>query len=274
MRISIPDFESKKGTFDYLVKNKKSLIAKKKMGIVKSDPFYYSPAIIPGNGKTSFSVKEEGDVQPADIDTLRVKVVANTANWIDSHMDMILEGAATKSIKERKHIIPHLYDHNHSVMAEVGDVVDIYPQKLHLRELGIDKEGLTESIIFVSDVKKSYNERVFDRYKKGKATQHSIGLQYVKLELAVNDKDYEKEYDFFKKYYDLAINPEIADQYGYFWVVSEYKLIENSVVLFGSNELTGTLEVEGGEKTLEPSSGHSNEKEVSPIVRLAQLINN
>lgn len=274
MRISIPDFESKKGTFDYLVKNKKSLIAKKKMGIVKSDPFYYSPAIIPGNGKTSFSVKEEGDVQPADIDTLRVKVVANTANWIDSHMDMILEGAATKSIKERKHIIPHLYDHNHSVMAEVGDVVDIYPQKLHLRELGIDKEGLTESIIFVSDVKKSYNEKVFDRYKKGKATQHSIGLQYVKLELAVNDKDYEKEYDFFKKYYDLAINPEIADQYGYFWVVSEYKLIENSVVLFGSNELTGTLEVEGGEKTLEPSSGHSKEKEVSPIVRLAQLINN
>lgn len=274
MRISIPDFENKKETFDYLVKNKKSLIAKKKMGIVKSDPFYYSPAIIPGNGKTSFSVKEEGDVQPADIDTLRVKVVANTANWIDSHMDMILEGAATKSIKERKHIIPHLYDHNHSVMAEVGDVVDIYPQKLHLRELGIDKEGLTESIIFVSDVKKSYNERVFDRYKKGKATQHSIGLQYVKLELAVNDKGYEKEYDFFKKYYDLAINPEIADQYGYFWVVSEYKLIENSVVLFGSNELTGTLEVEGGEKTLEPSSGHSNEKEVSPIVRLAQLINN
>lgn len=274
MRISIPDFESKKGTFDYLVKNKKSLIAKKKMGIVKSDPFYYSPAIIPGNGKTSFSVKEEGDVQPADIDTLRVKVVANTANWIDSHMDMILEGAATKSIKERKHIIPHLYDHNHSVMAEVGDVVDIYPQKLHLRELGIDKEGSTESIIFVSDVKKSYNEKVFDRYKKGKATQHSIGLQYVKLELAVNDKDYEKEYDFFKKYYDLAINPEIADQYGYFWVVSEYKLIENSVVLFGSNELTGTLGVEGSEKTLEPSSGHSNKKEVSPIVRLAQLINN
>lgn len=273
MRISIPDFESKKGTFDYLVKNKKSLIAKKKMGIVKSDPFYYSPAIIPRNGKTSFSVKEEGDVQPADIDTLRVKVVANTANWIDSHMDMILEGAATKSIKERKHIIPHLYDHNHSVMAEVGDVVDIYPQKLHLRELGIDKEGLTESIIFVSDVKKSYNEKVFDRYKKGKATQHSIGLQYVKLELAVNDKDYEKEYEFFKKYYDLAINPEIADQYGYFWVVSEYKLIENSVVLFGSNELTGTLEVEGGEKTLEPSSGHSKEKEISPIVRLAQLIN-
>lgn len=274
MRISIPDFESKKETFDYLVKNKKSLIAKKKMGIVKSDPFYYSPAIIPRNGKTSFSVKEEGDVQPSDIDTLRVKVVANTANWIDSHMDMILEGAATKSIKERKHIIPHLYDHNHSVMAEVGDVVDIYPQKLHLRELGINKEGLTESIIFVSDVKKSYNEKVFDRYKKGKATQHSIGLQYVKLELAVNDKDYEKEYDFFKKYYDLAINPEIADQYGYFWVVSEYKLIENSVVLFGSNELTGTLEVEGDEKTLEPSSGHSNEKEVSPIVRLAQLINN
>src|SRR5690606_20116215 len=97
MRISIPDFESKKDTFDYLVKNKKSLIAKTKMGIVKSDPFYYSPAIIPRNGKTSFSVKEDNDVQPADIDTLRVKVVANTANWIDSHMDMILEGAATKS---------------------------------------------------------------------------------------------------------------------------------------------------------------------------------
>lgn len=272
MRISIPEFDNKKATFDYLVKNKKQLISKKKMGVVKSDPFYFSPAILPANGKTSFSFKSLEESQEADQDTLRVKVVANTANWIDSHLDMILEGAATKSINERKSLIPHLYDHEHSVMAEVGDVVDIYPQKLQLRELGINREGSTESIIFVSDVKKEYNERVFDRYKKGKATQHSIGLQYVKLELAVNDKDYEKEYDFFKKYYDIAINPEAADQYGYFWIVSEYKLIENSVVLFGSNELTGTLEVEGEEKSLEPFLEHSKENKTSKITRLAKLI--
>lgn len=273
MRIQIPEFSTKKETFDYLVKNKRQLISKKRMGVLKSDPFLYSPTFLPTYAKNSFSTKtNENQVENPDPDKVRVKIVANTANWIDSHMDMLLAGSATKSISERKGIIPHLHDHDHSVLSEVGDVVDIYVQNISLKELGLNKEGSTEAVIFISDVRKGYNSIVFDRYKNNRATQHSIGMQYVKIELAVNDKDYEKEYDFYKKYYDLAINKEIADEYGYFWVVQEYKLIENSVVLFGANEITPTLEIEG-EKNIEPFIKHSAETK-SSIVKLANLIKN
>ena len=111
-----------------------------------------------------------------------------------------------------------------------------------LRELGLDMDGTTESIIYVGDVKKEYNAKIFDKYKKGRIKQHSIGLHYVKLDLAINDEDWGKEKDFWDKYYPQVINKEVTDERGYFWVVGEYKLIENSAVLFGSNVLTPTLD--------------------------------
>ena len=76
--------------------------------------------------------------------------------------------------------------------------------------------------------------------------QHSIGLQYVKIELAINDKDEKEEFKAWEKYFPLAINKSKAESQGYFWAVKEYKLLENSAVLFGSNELTPTLEVVKG----------------------------
>lgn len=238
MRISIPEFETKKQLHNFLRSNKKELISKKRSLPIKAAPV--SMPVHRVNSKSNAFKSNEAVVE--DLDVLRVKVVANSANWVDSHQDMLLPNAPLRSIKNNKHMIPHLHDHVHSVMAEVGDVVDIYLQDISLRELGLDKDGSTQSVIFVTDIKKKLNEKVFERYKSGKIRQHSIGLQYMNLELAIDDEDSEKEYDFFKKYYDQAINPEQIDKYGYFWIISEYKLIENSAVLFGANELTPTLD--------------------------------
>lgn len=238
MRISIPEFESKKQLHNYLRSNKKALIQKKRSLPIKSEPIFMFPQSI--NQKTNAFKANEPVLE--DLDTLRVKVVANAANWVDSHQDMALPNSPLRSINNNKHMIPHLHDHNHSVMAEVGDVVDIYLQDISLQELGLKKSGSTQGVVFVTDIKKELNEKVFNRYKSGRARQHSIGLQYINLELALDDKESEKEYDFFKKYYDQAINPDQIDKYGYFWIISEYKLIENSVVLFGANELTPTLD--------------------------------
>jgi len=100
---------------------------------------------------------------------------------------------------------------------------------------------------------KDYNEKVFNQYKMGRVNQHSIGLQYLQLELAINDEESEKEFDFWNKYYDQIINKEEADKKGFFWVVQEIRLIENSAVLFGSNEATPTLD--NNIKSLESPSG-------------------
>lgn len=246
MRIQIPEFETKKQLFTYLKENKKKLIDQKKSLPITSDPVSFGTSLV--HNKT-VAFKDNSPVS-GDMDTLRVKVVANTANWVDTHMDLLLPDAPLKSIQERKGIIPHLHDHVHKLEAELGDVVDIYLTTVSLRELGLEQEGSTQVLVFVTDIKKDYNEKIFNRYKSGKINQHSIGLQYIKLELAINDSEFEKEMDFWNKYYPQVINKDVVDEKGYFWVVPEYRLIENSAVLFGSNMLTPTLD--NNMKNIEP----------------------
>lgn len=255
MRIRIPEFQTKKDRFEYLIQNKSRLIEQKKSMPIKSDPVFVIPQKVVSKGSTAF--KNE-DAEYSDPDILRVKVVANTSNYIDSHMDMLLPNGAQKSINERKGIIPFLHDHIHEIDAEIAKVVDIYYSDISLLELGINQQGSANVLIFLADIIKEYNPKIFSKYKEGRIKQHSIGLQYIKLELAINDSDYEKEQDFWNKYYPQVINKEVADEMGFFWVVPEFKLIENSAVLFGSNQLTPTLEIfEPGDstqtKSIEPS---------------------
>lgn len=264
MRIKIPEFNSKKQLYSYLVENKKDLIRQKCSMPIKSDPVISMPSVMTAEDLKSFGVKGVHFKNNEDLPegVLRVKVVANTANFVDSYLDLLLPDAPAKSIKERKGLIPHLHDHIHTTDAEVGDVVDIFLSDIPLTELGWNAKGTAQGVIFLTDIIKEYNPKVYRRYQTGRAKQHSIGLQYVKIELAINDPDYEKEYDFFMKYYDQIINKDIVDQYGYYWVVSEYKLIENSVVLFGANQLTPTLEVSEGSKG-EPEQSTQKSKPAS-----------
>jgi len=266
MRIKTPKFDNKKDLFDYLTKNKESLIKQK-----KSMPIFGEVSTI-GVSKIktkATTIKNEHGEEVENEDVIRVKVVANTANWIDSHMDMLLPGCWDKSIAERKAWIPHLHDHIHKLDAKVGDVIDIMGTTLSYSELGLDGSGSTESLVFITDIMKSFNEQIFNQYKAGKINQHSIGLQYVKLDLAINDEDSEKELEFWDKYYPQVINKDVADERGFFWVVQEIKLLENSAVLFGSNELTPTLETESkitkekesGETTPEGKSKEEEEQE-------------
>ena len=206
MRIILPEFATKKEMFSYLLKNKKSLINQKKSLPITSDPFTHDAQIKTSkDGEYSIATKANNPVIE-DVDQLRVRVVANTSNWIDSHMDMILPDAAKKSIAERKGIIPHLHDHIHQIEAEIGKVVDITLPVLSFAELGIKGTGQTQVIQFLTDVLRSDNEKVFEKYKQGRILQHSIGLQYIQLELAINDEDSEKEFDFWNKHFPNVIN--------------------------------------------------------------------
>lgn len=236
MRIDIPEFADKKGLFDYLVTNKSKLIAQKKSLPITVDAPFSSVSFSKNSTPKAASATEN------DNDTLRVKIVCNTANWCDSQFDVILPNAASRSINNRKDLIVHLKDHNYQISSEIGDVVDVYNETVSLRDLGLELDGSTQCLIMISDVKRAYDERSFMKYKAGKANQHSIGLQYIKLELAINDEDYQKEFENWNKYYDQVINKEVINESGFFWAVHEYKLLENSLVLFGANELTPTLD--------------------------------
>lgn len=226
---NMPDGER----FNYLRQNKDLLIKTKKSTPDHADVCNFGIINI---GTSRKSVEKE-----QDNGIIRRKVVANTSNWIDSQMDMILPGAVTKSLKERKSLIPHLHDHIHRLDAKVGEVFDIYEMIIQLTDLGLAKMGSTTVLVFETDIYKSYNDQIYNQYKHNKINQHSIGLQYIDIALAINDPNDNDHYDIWVKYIDMAINKELAIERGYFWIVREYKLLENSSVLFGANELTPTL---------------------------------
>lgn len=241
MRVTIPEELSGKALFDYLISNKADIIAKKCSLPIKSDGFTFGATPV----KTTGGQKSEDE--NVDTDTIRVKVVCNTAMFCDSYGDVLAPDCWEKSIKERgpkgKNIIPHLKNHEHYVEKQLGKVVDIYSEMMKISALGYDAPGTAQALIMVTDIKKKYDEKLYHLYSDLEIKQHSIGMQYVKLILAINDKDYKEEFATFSAHYDGIINKEEVERRGYFWWVPEIKLYENSAVLFGANELTPTLEV-------------------------------
>ena len=173
---------------------------------------------------------------------LKRTIVLNTYNWLDSHGDVHLTGTFGKSISERGNKIPHLHDHIFQLDARVGKPTSFYEKEISWRELGASKTGMTTALFMESEVRRSYNEKVYNDYLKNEIDQHSVAMRYVKVELAINDGDeYPKEKAVWDKVIGLLGNRKQAEEQGFFWAVSEAALIEGSAVLLGSNELTPTL---------------------------------
>ena len=132
-------------------------------------------------------------------DKLERTIIGNTYLWMDSHDDVHAKNCFSKSLKERQNKIFHLHDHEFKRTAKVGNPTAIYEKDLAWRSLGIDKIGNTQALHMDSEIIKSYNPQIFDEYKYDLVDQHSVGMQYVKIDLAVNDEDYEEEYKIWKK---------------------------------------------------------------------------
>lgn len=260
MRVKLPEFETDAELIQYLKDNKADLIKQKCSMDIYSDVFSSASPVL-NQAKPTKSSKQSGkestkaNGEEDEVTELRVKVVANTAMWLDHDMDILLPDAAKKSIEERKPLIPHIKDHVHHSDSKIGDVSDILLQELSYAELGIKGDGSTQAIVFITDVVKSYDEKIFAQYKRGAVNQHSIGLRYLQIDLAINDPDSE-EFAVWEKYFGQIINPEMAVKRGFFWAVSEIILIENSVVLLASNEITPTLATESKGDQPESSTGN------------------
>lgn len=171
-----------------------------------------------------------------------VKVIANTYYWLDSHGDVHVKGCFTKSIKENQGKIFHFDNHEHSFNSKVGNVKSVKEVNINWTDLGVQKDGKTICIIGETELVEDYNCQVYDAYKNNEINQHSVGMQYVNLQIAVKNPQEVEAYKLWNEIYPLLGNPETADKLGYFWVVKEAKLKEYSCVLWqGSNSLTPTV---------------------------------
>jgi len=240
MNATIPEGLKGKELFEFLKKNKSLLIAEKKSEKKKADAFAMRMFVDP-DGKLTKAF--------APIDNTATVILAtsiiNTTNWMDSHSDVHIQGLWKKSLQETKDLYL-LQEHMMTFAGIITDQVKAYTKKFTWQELGYDAPGTTEALVFESTIDNERNTFMFDQYRKGYVKNHSVGMQYVNLELAINDPgDYWKEeFAVWNKYFDTIANKDVAEGQGYFWAVREAKVIEGSAVPIGSNVMTPTQSVE------------------------------
>lgn len=246
-----------KELFAYLVKHKAEIIDMKKSIVKTADvaelnPLLSQKMISKADKSYLFENNEEAG-------TLKRTIIANTYNWLDSHDDVHINNLFAKSIQERGSKAPHLHDHEFKLSAKVGKPIKYEEREISWKELSIDITGSTMSLFLESEIKRSLNEQVYEAYLSNEIDQHSVGMRYVKVELAVNDEDYKEEYKVWKAYIDRIGNKEKAEKQGYFFAIKEAVLIETSAVLLGANELTPTM----GNKIFQPSK--DTDKKAEPV---------
>jgi len=248
----IPTYENKADLFKWLKENKTFLLQAKKAQIKEADAVLFAQ----GASTPEAVNKAETQAQP-DPTKLQVKAVINTTNLMDSHDDVHIKGIWNKSLNERKSYYL-LQEHQMKFDKVISDEVKASAVEISWAELGQSYEGKTQALVFDATLEQKVNPFMFEQYQNGRVKNHSVGMQYVKIQLAVNseDKYFKDEKETWDKYVGEIVNRELAEDKGYFWAVTEAKIIEGSAVLVGSNRVTPTLNTSEPSKSLttqEPS---------------------
>ena len=149
--------------------------------------------------------------------------------------------------------------------SKVGVPTKVYEQEVNWTDLGVDKKGTTTALMMDTNIMKAYNGLMFQEYKDGNVDQHSVGMYYVQIDLAVNDSEFKEEFATWESTIDKIGNKDLAETEGYFWAVKEAKLIEISAVLEGSNELTPTVEAKDNQP--------SNDIDIEPSIDTQKALN-
>lgn len=233
--IDYPAYKEKQQLFDYLVENKSLLVAQKKSAVKNADGISY---IMPEEMLKEASNKAEAVIS-RDASKLFVRSIINTTKLFDSHRDVHIDGLWKKSLSESKdnYLVE---EHKFGFKGIISDEVEAYTKLVTWKSINIPFEGSTEALIYDSILNKDRNEYMFEQYAKKRVKNHSVGMRYVKLFMAISSPAYSEEFEAWNKYFDQIANKKEAEESGFFWAVTEAKNIEGSAVVRGSNWATPT----------------------------------
>jgi len=276
-------FTSQADLFKYLVEERELVLSQKK-SIDKRAEGTLS-VIVPQDepliGFTNKAVKPlyENDKEAG---ILKRTIVANTYWWMDSHSDVHLgrredseKAIFTESIKNRASKIFPIDQHNWSLDGRMGKTLALYEAPISWRTLGVGRTGMTEALFADAEISKEKNERRYKDYLNDEIDQHSVGMRYMDMQLAVNDEqNYPKETAVFKKYISKIGNRQVVEKQGFFFAISEGMLKEYSAVIGGSNELTPTMGASqtSGDTGKDGPSGDTRKKNAKTLEALNKLL--
>lgn len=249
-------FETKEDLFKALKENKDLIVNAKKSQILKSCD-------------KGISVKTKCiDVSKVSNETNKelfkddnyYYIVTNTTGILDSHKDLHVKGIWNKTAKEqnRKNYLVDTHYMSMGTTIARKEHVEMFVTELPYSSIGKDYEGTAEALIYKVPKDKVINQVAKDWLDSGDDIEASVRMQYVNVQLAMNSlsKSDEAEKKNYDDYLPSIANKSDFDEIDYFWIVKEAKNKgESSLVLQGSNHVTGQVNIE-------PSQDTQNNKEV------------
>lgn len=243
--IEFPDkeFSSKEELFKMLFDRKDDIISLKKADLKSTDSIKFTPID-----------KSEETIKGINVPDGFIYAVINTTKYMDSHNDVHLDGIWDKSIKDQQGKVFYVADHSLSVMSVIAfpKNVEMLIQDISWKDLGADFSGKTQALIFKVNKANIKLEQAKEIIEEKIDIDHSVRMQYVKFDLALdsNDDEHKEQKKLWTKTIGLVANKDQAIKKGYFWAVSEARVFkEGSMVLAGSNDITPMLT---SDKDIEP----------------------
>ena len=249
------EFKSKEELFKALAENETFIHDAKKSQVYKS--FEKGLQVITDQKQIekAFDATEKG----IKFDSDYYYFVVNSANFLDSHSDVHVDGNWNKNVKDQQGKVYLVFDHSlkRSDIIAMKKDVEMFTAKISWDMLGKSYEGETYSLIYKVKKDKIVNKEAKEWLEEGHELEASVRMQYIKIETAFNstNPDYSKQKEVYDTYYPQIANKSDFEEIEYFWVVKEAKnVMESSLVLFGSNSATGIINNENKSEAVDDTT--------------------
>lgn len=235
-------FKTKDEMFKALKANKTDILELKKAQIQKSCE--KNSSVI---AKPLDLLKLSTQVKGIVVDDDHYYIATNTTKILDSHGDLHLNGIWENTVKQQQGKNYLVADHKLEMDKVIArkESVEMFTVMIPFALLGKDYEGETQALIYKVPKNKVINPLAKEWLDSGDDIEASVRMQYVKIEMALNSdsKDDIEEKKIYDNHIDEIANKADFDSIDYFFPVSEAKnLKESSLVINGSNGVTGQLE--------------------------------
>lgn len=202
-------------------------------------------------------------------------IAANTTNILDHHDDLHVKRIWDKTVIDQQGKNYLVADHELKIRDTIvrKEHIEMFVASTTFSALGMPFEGTTQVLVYKFRKDKVIHDDARKWLESGDEIQASVRMQYVVIEFALDsnhpdDAESKKRYD---DYMPQVANKADFDYIPYFFVIKEAKNVrESSLVLFGSNPVTGN---NIRRKDIEPSADTQN-NDVEPLKntkRQAQL---
>lgn len=250
------EFSTKEELFAKMRKSYQDLISFKRADIQKSCD--------KGLSVKCHILKESDSAKSLKIDPAYYYIAVNTTWILDSHEDLHIDGIWNKSVKEQQGQNYLVCDHELTIEDTIvrKEYVEMMIVDLPFALLGKSYSGDTQALVYKVPKDKVIHEKAKEWLDSGDDIEASVRMQYVTILFAMDSNDPEdatlkKNYD---NYIGKIANKDDFEYIPYFFIIQEAKNVrESSLVLFGSNPVTGNI------KDNEPSKGTHKKEKIPPV---------